>query len=79
MDNSQELVSGKNNVVANVIRIKRSDFEVLEALACDSFIVRKDKKIDKSKQDNWGQIKPDLDDTPTIATTGTGNIEPGRR
>ena len=35
---------GKQNVLANVIRVKKTDFEVLEALACDSFIVKSNKK-----------------------------------
>ena len=36
----QEKAIGNQNILANVIRVKKSDSEVLEALACDSFVVK---------------------------------------
>ena len=60
--------------MANKIQVKKSDSEVLEALACDSFVVKASKADQYQAQKKWGQTKPKWDSNKR----GT-NITPGSR
>jgi len=57
-------VKNEEDIEWNVIEVRKSDFEVFEALACDSFTLKnmdKNKDDKKFKSDSWCQISPDFD------------------
>ena len=56
----------REDKVWNVIEVKRSDFEVFDALACDSFSVRNSEKTKSEKNfssDSWCQVRLKLSTT----------------
>lgn len=50
----------REDKVWNVIEVKRSDFEVFDALACDSFSLKNSEKTKSEKNfssDSWCQVR----------------------
>jgi len=63
VEQTVEKVKNKEGVEWNVIEVKKSDFEVFEALACDSFTLKNSetaKEEKKFKSDSWCQDSPDF-------------------
>ena len=59
VEQTVEKVKNKEGVEWNVIEVKKSDFEVFEALACDSFTLKNSetaKEEKKFKSDSWCQV-----------------------
>eukprot|EP00090_Calanus_glacialis_P022137 TRINITY_DN34159_c0_g1_i1.p1 TRINITY_DN34159_c0_g1~~TRINITY_DN34159_c0_g1_i1.p1 ORF type:complete len:383 (+),score=97.46 TRINITY_DN34159_c0_g1_i1:139-1287(+) len=57
-------VKNEEGIEWNVMEVRKSDFEVFEALACDSFNLKnteKAKEEKKFKSDSWCQVSPDFD------------------
>eukprot|EP00092_Neocalanus_flemingeri_P035030 GFUD01038118.1.p1 GENE.GFUD01038118.1~~GFUD01038118.1.p1 ORF type:complete len:378 (+),score=96.87 GFUD01038118.1:288-1421(+) len=57
-------VKNEEGIEWNVMEVRKSDFEVFEALACDSFTLKnaeKNKDEKKFKSDSWCQVSPDFD------------------
>merc|ERR1711899_316911 len=64
----QSATKGSKLAKANVIKVKQADKEVFEALACDSFSI---KKLDiNAENDSWSQNKPKTD--TNVGGPGTG-------
>ena len=56
----------REDKVWNVIEVKRSDFEVFDALACDSFSLKNSEKTKSEKNfssDSWCQVRLKLSTT----------------
>jgi len=63
VEDTEKKVKNEEGVEWNVMEVRKSDFEVFEALACDSFTLKnteKSKEEKKFKSDSWCQVSPDF-------------------
>jgi len=63
IEDTENKVKNEEGVEWNVMEVRKSDFEVFEALACDSFTLKnteKSKDEKKIKSDSWCQVSPDF-------------------
>jgi len=63
IEDNENKVKNEEGVEWNVMEVRKSDFEVFEALACDSFTLKnteKSKDERKIKSDSWCQVSPDF-------------------
>ena len=59
VEDTEKKVKNEEGVEWNVMEVRKSDFEVFEALACDSFTLKnteKSKEEKKFKSDSWCQV-----------------------
>merc|ERR1712130_906095 len=63
IEDTENKVKNEEGVEWNVMEVRKSDFEVFEALACDSFTLKNTEKAKdekKIKSDSWCQVSPDF-------------------
>ena len=59
VEENENKVKNDEGVEWNVMEVRKSDFEVFEALACDSFTLKnteKSKEEKRFKSDSWCQV-----------------------
>jgi len=64
IEDNENKVKNDEGVEWNVMEVRKSDFEVFEALACDSFTLKnteKSKEEMRFKSDSWCQVSPDFE------------------
>lgn len=63
VEESATIVTNTSNNQWNLIQVRKSDFEVFEALACDSFTLKdsdREREERRYRSDTWCQVSPDF-------------------